>query len=615
MNKLIALALSGILLASCNTKSSTAGGPKYTGAEITAQSKKVNEYLDRKFDEAIERNPEWASTLGLRSHYGDWTDRSDENARRELDIQRASLDTLRRNFKLDALDEQTKLSVRLVEEEMKRSEDDYKWRFNNYWITQMGGEHDDIPSFLVNVHKIDSLPDAEAYIHRLQTLDKVFDQVMWQLRKREELGVIPPKFTFHYVSGDVKAFMDGCDRADASNVLLTDFNEKIDKLKNIDDAKKNQLKSEAKVAIKDVVKPAYQKLYDYWTALDKKVEKSEGVWSLPDGAAFYQYCLRHNTTTNISPDSIFETGIREVARIKEEMKAIMKTVNYKNDSLQDFFAYMRTDPRFKYSNDDKGRARLLAESTAYLDTVKIVYLTKLFDHIPKAPLVVKAVEKFREKSAVGAFYEDPSEDGSRPGRFYVNCYNMNDEPTYQMEALCYHEGIPGHHMQIALAQELKSVPKFRRHGGNTAYVEGWALYSEKIPKEIGLYKDPYSDFGRLSMEIFRAARLVVDAGIHYKHWSRQQAIDYMLANTANAPGDCVHEVERYFLWPGQATGYKIGMLRILALRTKAQQALGDKFDIRQFHDVVLLNGPVPLNVLEELVDKWINKVKNEGKAS
>ena len=613
MRKLLLLALSGIVMTSCNNPGES-GGPKYNQAEVADQSKKVNAFLDRKYDEAIDRNPEAASTLGLRSHYGDWMDRSDEHAKQELEIQRANIDSLKKNFKLDALDEQTALSVRLAEEELKRAEEDYKWRFHSYWISQMGGEHTDIPAFLVNVHKIDSLQDAEAYISRLKKLDMVFDQVLWQLKKREDLGVLPPKFTFDYVTNDVKALIDGFGKTDASNILLTDFSTKVDKL-TIDKDAKDKLKAEAKTIIATTVKDSYQKLYDYWTALDKKVEKSDGVWSLPAGDAYYQYCLRHNTTTNISPDSIFETGLREVARIKGEMKEIMKQVKYKNDSLQDFFAYMRTDKRFKYSNDDKGRAKLLAESNAYLDTIKQVYLTQLFDHIPKAPLVVKAVEKFREKSAAGAFYEDPAEDGSRPGRFYVSLYNMNDEPTYQMEALCYHEGIPGHHMQIALAQELKSVPKFRRHGGNTAYVEGWALYSEKIPKEIGLYKDPYSDFGRLSMEIFRAARLVVDAGIHYKHWTHEQAIDYMLQNTANAPGDCKHEIERYFIWPGQATGYKIGMLKILELREKAKAALGDKFDIRQFHDVVLMNGAVPLNVLEELVDKYIERAKGEKKAS
>jgi uncharacterized protein (DUF885 family) len=613
MKKLFLLALSGIVMASCNNKSA-AGSPKYSDAEIAGQSKKVNEYLDRKFDEGVDRNPEAASSLGLRSHYGDWTDRSDENAKRELDIQRANIDTLKKNFKIDALDEQTALSVRLAEEDLKHAEDDYKWRFHSYWISQMGGEHNDIPAFLVNVHKIDSVPDALAYISRLKKLDKVFDQVLWQLKKREELGIIPPKFTFEYVTGDVKAMIDGFNKTDASNVLLTDFTGKVDKLP-IGKGAKDSLIAEAKTTISTTVKDSYQKLYDYWTALDKKVTKSEGAWSLPDGDAYYQYCLRHNTTMTISPDSIYETGIREVARIQAEMHTIMKQVNYKNDSLQDFFTFMRTDKQFKYPNDDKGRAELLQESTNYLDTIKVVYLTKLFNHIPKAPLVVMAVEKFREKSAAGAFYEDPAEDGSRPGRFYVSLYNMNDEPKYQMEALCYHEGIPGHHMQIALAQELKSIPKFRRHGGNTAYVEGWALYSEKIPKEMGLYKDPYSDFGRLSMEVFRAARLVVDAGIHYKHWTRQQAIDYMLTNTANAPGDCRHEVERYFCWPGQATGYKIGMLKILELRDKAKTALGDKFDIRQFHDVVLMNGAVPLNILEELVDKYIAKTKDAEKAS
>ncbi|MCW3124905.1 MAG: hypothetical protein JWO03_563 [Bacteroidetes bacterium] len=613
MKKILYLALAGIVLSSCTDKSG-AGGPKYTETEVAEQSKKVNEYLDRKFDEAVDRSPEFASTLGLRSHYDEWNDRSDEHFKKELDIQRGNIDSLKRNFKLDALDEQTKLSVRLAEEELRRSEDDFKWRYHSYWISQMGGEHNDIPAFLVNVHKVDNLSDAQAYIGRLKKLDAVFDQVLVQLKRREDLGVIPPKFTFQYVTNDIESMIRGFDKSDASNILLADFSKKVDSLK-IDADQKNKLKEEAKGALSSVVKPSYQKLLDYWTALDKKATKSEGIWSLPDGGAYYSYCLRHNTTTDKTPDEIFETGEKEVARIKDEMRSIMKQVKYKNDSIQDFFAYMRKDAKFKYSNDDKGRATLLAQSTGYLDTIQKVYLSKLFDITPKAPLIVMPVEKFREKSAAGAFYEDPAEDGSRPGRYYVNLYNMDDEPAYQTEALCYHEGIPGHHMQIALAQELKSVPKFRRHGGNTAYVEGWALYSEKIPKEIGLYQDPYSDFGRLSMEIFRAARLVVDAGIHYKHWTHEQAIEYMIQNTANAPGDCKHEIERYFLWPGQATGYKIGMLKILELRARAEKELGDKFDIRQFHNVVLTNGAVPLTVLDELVNKWIAKTKGEKKAA
>jgi uncharacterized protein (DUF885 family) len=242
-------------------------------------------------------------------------------------------------------------------------------------------------------------------------------------------------------------------------------------------------------------------------------------------------------------------------------------------------------------------------------------LPQLFNTLPKAELKVMEVEAFRAKSAGGAFYEQPSDDGTRPGRYYVNTYNMADEPKYQMEALTYHEAIPGHHMQIAISQELKGLPKFRRYEFFTSYIEGWALYAELLGKEVGKYEDPYSDFGRLSMEIFRAARLVVDVGIHYKKWTREQAIEYFVKNTANAQGDIEKEIERYFLWPGQATGYKTGMLKIMALREKAKQVLGPKFDIKEFHDVMLVNGAVSLTILEELVDKWVEEKKKAKLAS
>jgi uncharacterized protein (DUF885 family) len=240
-------------------------------------------------------------------------------------------------------------------------------------------------------------------------------------------------------------------------------------------------------------------------------------------------------------------------------------------------------------------------------------LDLLFITKPKAAMVIKQVEPFREQSAGGAFYEQPSADGSRPGAYYLNTFNMKDQPIYQMEALAYHEGIPGHHMQVAIAQELENIPKFRKYNGNTAYDEGWALYSEWIPKEIGLYQDPYSDFGRLANEVFRAARLVVDAGIHYKKWSREQALAYFLANTPNSEGDCKKEIERYIVWPGQATGYKIGMMKIQSLRREAQDALGDKFDVRQFHDLVLKNGALPMSLLAEQIRNWIDENEKTAK--
>ncbi|MEL6189057.1 MAG: DUF885 domain-containing protein, partial [Myxococcota bacterium] len=301
---------------------------------------------------------------------------------------------------------------------------------------------------------------------------------------------------------------------------------------------------------------------------------------------------------------IHALGLAEVERIHGEMREIMKKVGFEGD-LQAFFTFMRTDPQFYYENDEAGRKAYLEEATAIIDDMR-TRLPELFSTFPKAKLVVRRVEAFREKAAGKAFYSRPALDGSTPGTYYANLYNMADMPKYQMAALAYHEGIPGHHMQIALTQELEGIPKFRKFTFFTAYTEGWGLYSELIPKELGLYDaDPYSDFGRLAMELWRACRLVVDTGLHQKRWTREQAIDYLATNTPNPKGDVVKAIERYIVMPSQATAYKVGMLRILQLRAKAERALGSSFDIRPFHDVVLRNGPLPLTVLEEQVDAWI----------
>jgi uncharacterized protein (DUF885 family) len=604
MLRIISFLVITFFITSCNQL----GMNNFSSEEITASSKRVNEILDRHFDEALARNPEFSSNLGYKTGYDKWTERTDEFYDNERNEMRKTLDSLKL-FAPESLDDQTKLSIRLFEEELKNSEEDSVWRHHGYWITQMGGEHNDIPSFLINIHQIQNDTDAIAYISRLKGVEKVLEQVTTQLKKRESIGVIPPAFTFPYVTDDLKNMIAGLDVDGEKNLLLNDFTSKLDKI-DLPSDKKTELKQDAKEVLKTSVKKAYQDLLAYWQTLSEKQTENNGAWTLPQGKEYYKYCLHRTTTTKMTADEIYETGLKEVARIQAEMRAIMKKVNFKSDSLQEFFEYMRNDPKFKYSNDAKGKNDLLAESNSYIHTFKKVYLDKLFDNAPQAPLVVMEVEAFRAKSAGGAFYENPAEDGSRPGRFYVNTYNMNDEPRYQMEALCYHEAIPGHHMQIALAQELRDVPKFRKYSGNTAYIEGWALYSELLPKEVGLYQDPYSDFGRLSMEIFRAARLVVDVGIHSKKWTKEQAVDYFIQNTANAPGDIKHEIERYFLWPSQATGYKIGMIKILQLRDKAKQALGDKFDIKRFHSVILMNGSVPLDVLEELVDKWVEEVKS-----
>jgi uncharacterized protein (DUF885 family) len=587
------------MLSSCN------GKKQYTKEEIEKTSTEVNEFFDRKFDEAVARNPEFATNLGLKTGYGEWSDRSEKYWDNEVALMQQNLDSLSK-FDTAALDAQTKLSIRLYQEDVKQAKEGLKWRYHGYWINQMGGEHNDMPALLINQHNIENDTDALAYISRVSKIESVFDEVITQLKKREEKGIIPPHFTFSYVTSDLKSFIASLDKKDASNVLLADFSNKL-KAVSLEENQKKDLIQQLENTLSTSTKAGYQKLLDYWLALEPKAKANgdKGVWNLPDGEAYYNHQLRNTTTTNLTAEEVYETGLKEVARIQNEMRVIMKQVNFKSDSLQEFFTFVRTSPQFKYGKDAKGREDLLAESNSYLHTMKKVYLEKMFNNIPQAPLIVAEVEAFRQKSAGGAFYENPSLDGSRPGKFYVNTYNMDDEPKYQMEALCYHEGVPGHHMQIALAQELVGIPKFRKMGGNTAYIEGWALYSELIPKEMGLYQDPYSDFGRLSMEIFRAARLVVDVGIHVKKWTREEAIDYFVKNTANAKGDIDKEIERYFLWPGQATGYKVGMLKILELREKAKKALGDKFDIKKFHDVVLMNGALPLNVLEELVDEMI----------
>lgn len=562
-------------------------------------NKAFNSFLDRKFDEMLQRNPEFASSLGLKYKYGEWTDRSLEHYRRELKIKRDILDSLKK-FDASKLDSQSLLSLRLYEEEVNNSIEAQKWEGYFYELNQMGGVVTDMPAFLVNVHTIDSLSDAEAYLSRLANYKTPFKQTIENIDYSQSLGIVPPAFTFPYVKESIDNLVGSFSKPD-DNELINDFKTKLTKI-TLEPSKKEELIARAKQHIATSVLPAYQEMGQYWAKYNKKAKENNGVWALPKGKEFYKYCLKNNTTLDLSPEEVYETGLKEVARIQDEMRQIMKQVNYKDTSLVNFFNFVRTDKQFQYSDNDAGRKALLADATRYFEETN-KKIPEIFNIQPKAPCVVMAVEKFREKSAGGAFYENPTLDGKRPGRYYVNLYNMKDNPKYQLEALTAHEAIPGHHMQIAIAQELKGIPDFRKHGGNTAYIEGWALYAEKLNKELGFYTDPYSDFGRLSMEIFRAARLVVDVGIHYKQWTKQQANDYFMQNTANAEGDIHHEIERYFLWPGQATGYKIGMLKIMELREKSKAKLGDKFDIRKFHDIVLMNGSVPLNVLEELVMK------------
>ncbi|HEX8516944.1 MAG TPA: DUF885 domain-containing protein [Bacteroidia bacterium] len=607
MKKIIFCIASSLLFIACgNDKEHSSGGKTLSDQQIKKESSKANAFFDRVFDREVERDPVKAALLGIKKNYGEWTDQSEEHARKEIEIAKANLDSLKQ-FDINALDEQTKISYRLFENDLEQKVNNFKWHLHDYPVNQMGGTHVDMATFLINVHSVSDKSDAEAYVSRLSKVNVVFDQMITNLKLREEKNIIPPKFVFPYVLNDCRNVISGqpFEKSGPLNPLLEDITKKVNDLKDIDEAAKKDLIGKAKDALLTSVKPAYEKLITYWTELEKKSTTDDGAWKLPDGGAFYDAALKQTTTTDLTADQIHEIGLKEVERIHNEMRVIMKTVNFKSDNLQEFFDFMRTDKQFYYANDAAGKEAYRVKAVEIIDNMK-KELDKLFLTKPKADCVVKPVEAFREKSAGGAFYEDPAPDGSRPGRYYINLYNMADQAIYQMEALAYHEGIPGHHMQIAIAQELKGLPKFRLHGGNVAYVEGWALYSELVPKEIGFYKDPYSDFGRLAMELFRAARLVVDTGIHRKKWSREKALAYFKENTPNPEGDNKKEIERYIVWPSQATGYKIGMIKILELRENAKKKLGDKFDIREFHDVVLTSGPVTMNILEEMVNTWVS---------
>jgi len=610
--KLLLVTTISVALFGCDNPSSNSNSPSGSSAtpivveNQQTESQRANELFEKIFNDTVMRSPMFQSYLGLKDDQDKWDDFSEKYALEELEITKDNLAIVNK-INENLLDPQTKVSLDLMKQNLIEEIEDFKWRHYNYPLNQMFGIHSEVPSLLINSHPIMHLKDADDYIARLDRIKTLFDQVIEGLNIRAEKGIIAPAFVYPYVISDSQNLITGMPFNEGKDsAILADFRSKIDEL-NISQVDKDKLIERASQSLKTNVKPAYENLIAAVKQIQKKAGSVDGVWRLKDGEAFYNNALARTTTTNLTAPQIHQIGLDEVARIHAEMEVIMKKVGFKGD-LPVFFEFMRHDIQFYYPETEQGKAKYLSEATALIETMKN-RLDDLFIVKPKASINVKAVEAFREKSTGKAFYQNPSMDGSRPGIYYANLYRMSDMPTYQMEALAYHEGIPGHHMQLAIAQELKDIPKFRKFGGYTAYVEGWGLYSEYLPKEIGMYSDPYSDFGRLAMELWRACRLVVDTGIHAMKWDREKSIEYYVTNTPNPQPDAVKMVERHIVMPSQATAYKIGMLKILEIREKAQMALGDKFDIREFHEVVLKNGAVPLNVLAQYIDEYIASKK------
>lgn len=597
------LLLSSLLLSGCGPKTAEPSAVVPAAAvQQVDQNERANALFEQIFNERVQRNPVLQTSLGIKDDYDKWQDLSDAAFEAELALTRQHL-ALLEAIDVAALDKQTRLSYQLMQKQLQEMLDDARWRLYSYPVNQMFGVHSQVPALLINQHKIDSVDDAKAYIARLNAVPELFRQLQQLLTQSAEAGIIVPKFVFPHLYSASENLLQGAPFSEqGDSTLLADFSAKVSALP-LSEHEQKLLLDEARVALITSVGPAYRSLISFLQQLEQQAGTDDGVWRFPDGAAFYQNRLARMTTTDYSAEQIHQLGLQQVGRIHSEMRQIMQQVGFAGD-LTEFFVFMREAPQFYYPDTAEGRAAYLAEATAVIDDMR-TRLDELFLVKPKAEMIVKAVEPFREQTAGKAFYQRPSMDGSRPGVYYANLYRMSDMPKYQLEALAYHEGIPGHHMQLAIAQELEGIPKFRRFGGATAYIEGWGLYSELLPKEIGLYQDPYSDFGRLAMELWRAARLVVDTGIHAKKWRREQAIQYLVDNTPNPEGDAVKAIERYIVMPGQATAYMVGMIKMLELRELAKTELGERFDIREFHDVVLQNGAVPLDVLEQLVRDYI----------
>ncbi len=563
--------------------------------------------LNRAFAKTVLESPETLTQLhvleqaGITFHQDDLDDESQAAADEGLARMKEIAVELR-GFDRDELPYQQQLSYDMVDWLLTRMEDGVdKWRYYNYPLNQMFGVQSNFPSFMESAHAITSVGDAEDYNTRLSKLGVKFSQIMEGLKIREGKGILPPTFVVDKVLDEMVNFV-GVPASE--NILQTSFKTKLEEA-GISEADQAELMAENTRQIENSVYPAYQIFIDYYNEIRPKTTTDDGVWKLPNGDEFYAFMLQMMTTSEMSPAEIHELGLSEVARIQGEMREIMAAEGY--DTTRPFGELMNEiseEERFMYPDTDEGREQILADYKAILDEIS-AGLDDWFNIRPEAGLEVERVPEFKEKSSAGAYYNQPAMDGSRPGIFYANLYDIKATPKLGMRTLAYHEGIPGHHFQVALAMEQKELPLFRKMGPFIAYVEGWALYSERVAWEAGFQSDPYSNLGRLQAELFRGVRLVVDTGIHHSRWTREQAIDYMLENTGLAESDVVAEIERYIVMPGQACAYKVGMIEIMKLHTLAEETLGDDFDVREFHDVILKNGAMPLAILNRVVNDWL----------
>ena len=578
------------------------------------ESARLNAWFEKKYEEQLAFSPIQQTFLGRKSDQID--DMSIAAQDRVLAWQRASVAEMRKSFDYAKLDPEAQTSWDLWIYQLEQTEAALPFRDNGYVFDQMSAIHAFFPQLLIAFHQVENAADLDAYVNRIRESGRAIRQLIDISKHNAVEGVRPPRFAFGFVIDESTKIITGApfDNSTTDSAVWADLKTKVADLQKkgtIDQAKATAILDAGRAALTGPFQAAYADLIA-WQKQDmvNASPTSRGVSALPNGRAYYNERLANQTTTTLTADEIHAIGLAEVARLRGEMEAIRKEVGFAGD-LPAFFKELReskTNSRYYYPNTDEGRQAYIADATAAINKIKAV-LPKYFGILPKADLVVRRVEPFREQPGAAQHYFPGTPDGSRPGVYYAHLSDMTAMPKSELEVIAYHEGLPGHHMQIAIAQELTNVPTFRRQGNFTAYAEGWGLYSEWLAREMpGTYQDPYSRFGRLGSEIWRAIRLVVDTGMHAKGWSEEQAVQYFLANSATTEAQARSEIRRYLVLPGQATSYKIGMLKIQELRRKAEAALGTRFDIRAFHDTILGGGAMPLTVLEKRVDRWIASV-------
>lgn len=572
--------------------------PCAASAQDHETGKALNEFFEAEWNYEMEQSPVRASFMGDRRWNDRWGDQTLESIRKREEHTKEALTRLKK-FDRARLSPTDQLNYDLFQKDLEMDIAGFKFRTYLMPINQRGGIQtlDELADRL----RFETLKDFEDWLARLRTFPALMDQNIALMREGARAKVMWPKIVLERVPAQIEKQL----------VAKPDDSPFFKPFKKFPDAipaaDRERLAKAAQEAIATGVLPSYQKLKKYFVDeyLPAAYEKV-GVWQMPDGAEYYAYLTRRHTTTDLTPQQIHEKGLSEVVRIKAEMQTIMEKVGFKG-TLPEFFTKLRTDPQFFYKTPEE-----LLEAYRALAKRIDPNLVKVFKTLPRMPYGVTPIPDKIAPDTTTAYYNQPAADGSRAGVYFVNLYKPETRPKWEMMALSLHESVPGHHLQIALAQELGDIPKFRRYGGFTAFVEGWGLYAESLGQEMGLYDDPYARFGQLTYEMWRAVRLVVDTGMHQMKWERQRAIDFFMENAPKAENDIVNEIDRYISMPGQALAYKIGELRIKELRDRARREIGDSFDVREFHDAVLLSGAVPLDVLEQNVNRWIATKKGSA---